>query len=83
MLDECRRRATRDVADHLSCWKRSRDTCVSIPFGTGLDVDQMDTSRGNARNFRNSLEVMLAGTLPATKSAALVNSYGYRYFAWL
>jgi hypothetical protein len=45
----------------------------------GLDVDQMDTSRGNARNFRNSVEAMLTGTLPTTKSAALVNSYGYRY----
>ena len=45
----------------------------------GLDVDQMDTSRGNARNFRNSVEAMLTGTLPTTKSAALVNFYGYRY----
>jgi hypothetical protein len=45
----------------------------------GLDVDQMDASRGNARKFRNSVEAMLTGTLPTTKSAALVNSYGYRY----
>lgn len=44
----------------------------------GLDVDQMNTGRGNARNFTNSVEAMLAGALPTTRSAALVNSYGYR-----
>lgn len=45
----------------------------------GVDLDQMGTSRSNARNFMNSVEAMLAGTLPTTRSAALVNSYGYRY----
>ena len=45
----------------------------------GLDVDQMGTSRANALTFKNSVEAMLAGSLPTTKSAALTNSYGYRY----
>ena len=45
----------------------------------GLDVEQMGTSRANAQNFKNSVEAMLAGTLPASRSAALTNSYGYRY----
>ena len=44
----------------------------------GLDVDQMGTSRANAQSFLNSVEAMLAGTLPTTKSAAERNSYGYR-----
>ncbi|MFV8228689.1 hypothetical protein [Mycolicibacterium fortuitum] len=45
----------------------------------GLGVEQMGTSRVNAQNFKNSVDAMLAGTLPATKSAAMTNSYGYRY----
>jgi hypothetical protein len=45
----------------------------------GLDVDQMGTSRANAQTFKNSVEAMLQGILPATRSAALTNSYGYRY----
>ena len=45
----------------------------------GLDVDQMGTSRANAQSFLNSVEAMLAGILPTTQSAAMRNSYGYRY----
>lgn len=45
----------------------------------GLSADQMATSRLNATNFMRSVEAMLAGTLPTTRSAALINSYGYRY----
>jgi hypothetical protein len=45
----------------------------------GLDVHQMGTSRANAQNFKNSVEAMLQGSLPTTRSAARTNSYGYRY----
>lgn len=45
----------------------------------GLDVGQMDTSRDNAQKFKNSVDAMLAGTLPVTKTAAETNSYGYKY----
>lgn len=44
-----------------------------------LGVEQMGTSRANAQNFKNSVDAMLSGTVPATKSAAITNSYGYRY----
>ena len=79
VLDKCRRRATHDVADTRTAG-RDQETPACQPrsarrgfprHGTGLDVDQMGTSRGNARNFRNSVEAMLTGTLPTTKSAAL------------
>ncbi|OLP01898.1 hypothetical protein BVU76_13240 [Mycolicibacterium porcinum] len=45
----------------------------------GLSVEQMGTSRANAQNFKNSVDAMLAGTLPNSQSAAMTNSYGYRY----
>lgn len=45
----------------------------------GLSVEQMGTSRANAQNFKNGVDAMLTGALPATKSAAMTNSYGYRY----
>jgi hypothetical protein len=45
----------------------------------GFEVDQMGTTRANAQNFKNSVEAMLEGALPTTRSAALTNSYGYRY----
>jgi hypothetical protein len=51
---------------------------VSRAMEQGLDVDQMGTSRSNARNFKNSVEAMLAGAVPTTQSAAMTNSYGYR-----
>ncbi|MGV0741035.1 SIR2 family NAD-dependent protein deacylase [Mycolicibacterium sp. XJ870] len=45
----------------------------------GHSVEQMGTSRANAQKFKNSVDAMLTGALPATKSAAMTNSYGYRY----
>jgi hypothetical protein len=44
-----------------------------------LSLDQMGTSRSNARNFLNSVEAMLTGTLPTAMSAAQTNAYGYQY----
>ena len=41
----------------------------------------MGTSRAQCAELQNSVEAMLAGTLPTTKSAALTNSYGYRYLS--
>jgi hypothetical protein len=44
----------------------------------GLGAERMATSRSNsnAKNFVCSVEAMLDGTLPTTKSAALRNSTG-------
>jgi hypothetical protein len=37
----------------------------------GLDAERMATSRSNAKNFVGSVEAMLDGTLPTTKSAGV------------
>ena len=45
----------------------------------GLSYVNICVNRLHEKRFMRSVEFRLDGTLPATKSAALRNSYGYRY----
>ena len=67
-----------EIEDHLRA-NPVRHGEVFRDLERGLTAEQMSTGRSNVRNFINSVEAMLTGTLPTTKSAAMVNSYGYRY----
>jgi hypothetical protein len=55
----------------------------SVPHGRHADAQVLMglsyVNRLHEKRFMRSVEFRLDGTLPATKSAALRNSYGYRY----